>query len=186
MGKLILGESESESESEKTASPVSPSPSLPRGGERTATGTDALHLPSQTGTSRPVTSARTLYSKHQLCLLIHSSCSLRQYSPQFYKVIHDAIMPPKSPVTVARNLNGPGVLPVNPAALQTPPAKSSLRLKLEIRRLPPSLTKDEFQDAFGDEWRVGAGKIDWLEYRPGKVKRCARCVTLAGHTCLLP
>ncbi|KAJ9632524.1 hypothetical protein H2203_000929 [Taxawa tesnikishii (nom. ined.)] len=79
-------------------------------------------------------------------------------------------MPPKSPVTVARNLNGPGVLPVNPAALQTPPAKSSLRLKLEIRRLPPSLTKDEFQDAFGDEWRVGAGKIDWLEYRPGKVK----------------
>lgn len=85
-----------------------------------------------------------------------------------------AIMPPKGPVTIAKNPNG--VLPVNPAAVQSQNhhqqvAKSQVRLKLEVRRLPPGLTKDEFQNAFGEEWKVGGGNVDWLEYRQGKLRR---------------
>ncbi|KAF2152528.1 hypothetical protein K461DRAFT_321520 [Myriangium duriaei CBS 260.36] len=64
-----------------------------------------------------------------------------------------------------------GIIPVNPAAtIQPPAAKSTIRLKVIIRRLPPSLTRDEFDQAFGSEWEVGAGKIDWIEYRQGKVR----------------
>lgn len=82
-------------------------------------------------------------------------------------------MPPKGPVSIARNPNTTpsGVLPVDPASLQAQSTKATSRLKLEVRRLPPGLTLEEFRDAFGEEWRVGAGKVDWLEYRPGKVKR---------------
>jgi len=82
-------------------------------------------------------------------------------------------MPPKGPVTIAKNPNTGtgGILPVNPASLQTPSGKSAARLKLQIRRLPPGLTRDEFEQAFGDDWKQGAGKVDWIEYRQGKVKR---------------
>lgn len=79
-------------------------------------------------------------------------------------------MPPKGPVSIARPGTG-GVLPVNPANLQPQSAKPTIRLKLEVRRLPPGLTKEELEEAFGAEWRVGAGKVDWFEYRAGKVKR---------------
>ena len=82
-------------------------------------------------------------------------------------------MPPKGPVTVARN--GPpgsgGVLPINPANTQPQQPKSAVRLKLEVRRLPPGLTQDEFEQAFGDDWKKGSGRVDWLEYRQGKMKR---------------
>lgn len=82
-------------------------------------------------------------------------------------------MPPKGPVTIVKNPNSTasGVTPINPADTQNAPAKSAPRLKLEVRRLPPGLTKQEFEQAFGDEWKLGAGKVDWLEYRQGKVKR---------------
>lgn len=49
-----------------------------------------------------------------------------------------------------------------------PPAP---RLKLLIRRLPPGMTQQEFQDALGEEWKVGAGMADWLQYKPGKVSK---------------
>ncbi|KAJ5097881.1 hypothetical protein N7532_004882 [Penicillium argentinense] len=49
-----------------------------------------------------------------------------------------------------------------------PPAQ---RLKLLIRRLPPGFTQTEFDTALGDEWKVGAGKVDWLQYKPGKVSK---------------
>ncbi|KEQ87583.1 hypothetical protein M438DRAFT_257166, partial [Aureobasidium pullulans EXF-150] len=32
------------------------------------------------------------------------------------------------------------------------------------------LTKDEFLSALGDDWKVPSNKIDWLEYRCGKIK----------------
>ncbi|GAM85024.1 hypothetical protein ANO11243_030270 [Dothideomycetidae sp. 11243] len=63
-----------------------------------------------------------------------------------------------------------GVIHVNPAALQPAAPKSTPRLKLIIRRLPPALTRDEFESAFGPEWKVGAGKVDWFEYRSGKIR----------------
>lgn len=45
------------------------------------------------------------------------------------------------------------------------------RLKLLIRRLPPGLTQSELETALGDDWKVGAGKVDWLQYKPGKVSK---------------
>ncbi|KAJ5488558.1 hypothetical protein N7539_003448 [Penicillium diatomitis] len=45
------------------------------------------------------------------------------------------------------------------------------RLKLLIRRLPPGLTQNELEVALGEEWKVGAGKVDWLQYKPGKVSK---------------
>ncbi|KAK1009181.1 hypothetical protein LTR54_005982 [Friedmanniomyces endolithicus] len=76
-------------------------------------------------------------------------------------------MPPK---VIARNNDRPGVLPVNAAARAAPTKTSSARLKLEIRRLPPNLTLTEFEEVLGDEWKLGKGKTDWREYRPGKLR----------------
>ena len=71
--------------------------------------------------------------------------------------------------------NPNGVLPVtllqkNPQ-VQTSrgPKAAQPRLKLICRRLPPGLTKTEFVEALGDEWKLGAGKIDWINYRKGKI-----------------
>lgn len=63
-----------------------------------------------------------------------------------------------------------GIINVNPATLQSSPAKSA-RLKVVVRRLPPGLTQNEFEKELGDEYKVGAGKVDWMEYRLGKIKR---------------
>lgn len=68
-----------------------------------------------------------------------------------------------------------GVLPVTLLQKNTPtqttrgPKSAQPRLKLICRRLPPGLTKAEFVDALGDEWKVGGGKIDWMNYRKGKI-----------------
>ncbi|KAK5240117.1 hypothetical protein LTR16_011092, partial [Cryomyces antarcticus] len=69
-----------------------------------------------------------------------------------------------APVSIARR-NGPtnGVLPVPAATLQqggqhnrsSPSKTPAPRLKIEIRRLPPGLTRTEFETALGDEWKVG-------------------------------
>ncbi|KAJ6003284.1 hypothetical protein N7451_005831 [Penicillium sp. IBT 35674x] len=45
------------------------------------------------------------------------------------------------------------------------------RLKLLIRRLPPGLTQVELEGILGAEWKVGAGKVDWLQYKAGKVSK---------------
>ncbi|KAJ5083333.1 hypothetical protein N7456_012760 [Penicillium angulare] len=71
-----------------------------------------------------------------------------------------------------------GVLQIPAAATQKSgaPAKKvpkppAPRLKLLIRRLPPGLTQSELEGALGPEWKVGAGKVDWLQYKPGKVTK---------------
>lgn len=51
------------------------------------------------------------------------------------------------------------------------PKPPTPRLKLLIRRLPPGLTQAELESALGEEWKAGAGKIDWLQYKPGKVSK---------------
>ncbi|KAI8941415.1 hypothetical protein NX059_002638 [Plenodomus lindquistii] len=68
-----------------------------------------------------------------------------------------------------------GVAPVallqkNPPA-QPPrgPKAAPPRLKLICRRLPPGLTRPEFESVLGPEWKLGAGRIDWLNYRKGKI-----------------
>ncbi|KAF3005648.1 hypothetical protein E8E13_003610 [Curvularia kusanoi] len=72
-----------------------------------------------------------------------------------------------------------GVLPVavlqRNAPTQTPrgPKAAQPRLKLVARRLPPGLTKVEFETVLGPEWKVGAGKVDWFSYRKGKISKDA-------------
>ncbi len=68
-----------------------------------------------------------------------------------------------------------GVLPVAvlqrnaPAQAPRGPKAAQPRLKLVLRRLPPGLTKAEFEGIVGDEWKVGAGKVDWFKYEKGKI-----------------
>lgn len=72
-----------------------------------------------------------------------------------------------------------GVLQIPAAATQknasAPPKKApkpaAPRLKLLVRRLPPGLTQAEFETALGSEWKVGGGKVDWFQYKPGKVSK---------------
>jgi regulator of nonsense transcripts 3 len=74
-----------------------------------------------------------------------------------------------------------GMLPIPASATKKPtaapkPSKSQGRaglpkLRLIVRRLPPGLTEDEFQAALGDEWKVGAGKVDWAAYKEGKISK---------------
>lgn len=49
------------------------------------------------------------------------------------------------------------------------PKPVSPKLKVVIRRLAPGLTQSEFESALGDEWKCGAGKVDWITYRPGHI-----------------
>jgi regulator of nonsense transcripts 3 len=70
-----------------------------------------------------------------------------------------------------------GIIPVTalqknpPASAPRGPKAPAPRLKLVLRRLPPGLTKPEFETLLGDEWKVGAGKIDWLNYNKGKISK---------------
>ncbi|KAF2855955.1 hypothetical protein T440DRAFT_550365 [Plenodomus tracheiphilus IPT5] len=66
------------------------------------------------------------------------------------------------PVTLLQKNNAPSQAPRGPKAAQP-------RLKLVCRRLPPGLTKAEFEGLLGAEWKVGAGKLDWVSYRKGKI-----------------
>lgn len=49
------------------------------------------------------------------------------------------------------------------------PRKQADRLKVIIRRLPPGLTQSEFEAALGEGWGVGAGQVNWFDYKPGKI-----------------
>ena len=62
------------------------------------------------------------------------------------------------------------MLPVSGAIRAAFTKSPAARLKLEVRRLPPGLTLAEFEDTIGDEWKLGKGKVDWRDYRQGKVR----------------
>ncbi|MCJ1258090.1 hypothetical protein MMC24_005920 [Lignoscripta atroalba] len=52
------------------------------------------------------------------------------------------------------------------------PSKSAApRLKVVVRRLPPGLTQTEFEVALGTDWNVGGRKVDWANYKPGKISK---------------
>jgi len=78
-------------------------------------------------------------------------------------------------------MNTTGILPAPAAVLKkqsnpTIPTKSQSRvplpkLRLIIRRLPPGLTETEFLSALGEEWKVGAGKVDWAAYKEGRISK---------------
>ena len=93
------------------------------------------------------------------------------------------------PVVPASGANG--VLPISATVLQKnapasaprgPSSRASApRLKLVLRRLPPGLTKSEFEAALGDEWKVGGGKVDWMFYKTGKISK--EYVQISGKVC---
>ena len=83
-------------------------------------------------------------------------------------------------VTIARPARSNGVLSIpasatqkrvatEPEVLNSKPVTS--RLKIVVRRLPPGLTQAEFEDALGDDWRIGKGKVDWAIYKEGKISK---------------
>jgi regulator of nonsense transcripts 3 len=86
-------------------------------------------------------------------------------------------MAPSKPKFTIAKPNG-GVIPITaqnapaqangaPETAKTPAA----RLKVVVRRLPPGLTQGEFEAAVGEEWLVGGGNIDWMQYKPGKISQ---------------
>jgi regulator of nonsense transcripts 3 len=78
-----------------------------------------------------------------------------------------------------------GVLPVavlqKNAPSQAPrgPKAAAPRLKLICRRLPPGMTHAEFETILGDEWKAGAGKVDWMRWEQGKISKEYGTATLA-------
>jgi regulator of nonsense transcripts 3 len=70
-----------------------------------------------------------------------------------------------------------GVIPITvlqknpPASTPRGPKAQAPRLKLICRRLPPGLTKAEFETILGEEWKVGGGKVDWFSYKKGKISK---------------
>jgi regulator of nonsense transcripts 3 len=70
-----------------------------------------------------------------------------------------------------------GVLPVAVLQKNTQPQQprgpkpAQPRLKLVCRRLPPGLTRTEFETILGDEWKPGAAKVDWVSWRKGKISK---------------
>lgn len=81
-----------------------------------------------------------------------------------------------------------GILPVavlqksGPPQTSRGPKAAQPRLKLVLRRLPPGLTKAEFEAVIGDEWKLGAGKVDWFNYRKGKITKEYAAPSLSPHT----
>ena len=98
------------------------------------------------------------------------------------RAIATGMTPPASAprVTIARPARSNGVLsipasatqkrvPTEPEVHNSKPVTS--RLKIVIRRLPPGLTQAEFEDALGDNWRLGKGRVDWAIYKEGKISK---------------
>ncbi|KAK5662873.1 hypothetical protein OQA88_6284 [Cercophora sp. LCS_1] len=76
-----------------------------------------------------------------------------------------------APKVLSRKINGiagPSVNETPKAPRVKPPPEGE---KVVVRRLPPSMTEDEFVAILGDEWRVGNGKVGWVSYFPGKVSQ---------------
>jgi regulator of nonsense transcripts 3 len=98
-------------------------------------------------------------------------CAISQATTNVLAIPADqrAKMPPQAglngvvPVAVLQK-NTPSQAPRGPKAAQP-------RLKLICRRLPPGLTKTEFETIIGDEWKLGAGKVDWMSWKKGKISK---------------
>lgn len=58
-----------------------------------------------------------------------------------------------------------------PTPAKSAPKLPAPRLKLIIRRLPPGLTRAEFETSLGDDWKTGQGKVDWYLFKPGKISK---------------
>lgn len=77
------------------------------------------------------------------------------------------------PLSAVTDKHAPAVTPKNP-----PPQRATTqpRTKLVVRRLPPGITHAELDTALGDEWKAGQGKVNWADFRPGKISK--ECVSV--------
>ena len=87
---------------------------------------------------------------------------------------------PATRVTIARPSRSNGILSIPASSMQKKAGSVSegassrpslARLKILIRRLPPGLTQSEFDEALGDDWKIGGPKVDWAIYKEGKVSK---------------
>ena len=101
--------------------------------------------------------------------LVHACFALVLWTRQPHNPLRCAhAMPPK---IIAKNADKQGgVLPVSGATRAASLKAPGPKLKLEVRRLPPSLTLAEFEETLGDEWKLGNGKVDWRDYRQGRTR----------------
>ena len=85
--------------------------------------------------------------------------------------------PPRITIAKPNRPNGVLSVPVSTTQKKTTnapfrqPSQPLARLKLVVRRLPPGLTREEFEEVLGDEWKVGANRLSWVAYREGKVSK---------------
>ncbi|KAL9625156.1 MAG: hypothetical protein Q9160_000557 [Pyrenula sp. 1 TL-2023] len=73
-------------------------------------------------------------------------------------------------------LPAPSAIMKKPGSSTTPATKPVVRapdpkLKLILRRLAPGLTQTELENALGDEWKAGGGKVEWYAYKQGKISK---------------
>ncbi|KAH3918665.1 hypothetical protein HBH56_039590 [Parastagonospora nodorum] len=119
------------------------------------------------GLSIPLTYAPLSPTRHQTPNTKHQSPIINHQSP----ISNHVEMAPQAGVN--------GVLPVAVLQKNAPsqpsrgPKQAQPRLKLVCRRLPPGLTRSEFETMVGDEWKPGAGKVDWVNWRKGKISKDA-------------
>lgn len=93
-----------------------------------------------------------------------------------------AATPPRQPVIMSRRGNqraNGAIPPVNHTNMRSPPTNqpamqtrnTGIRLKIQVRRLPPGLTEAEFKEAIGEDWLPGKERVDWMSYQPGKISK---------------
>lgn len=80
------------------------------------------------------------------------------------------------PVTIAKPQGG--VLPISAVTDKNPHARPlaqkqqpQQKTKVVLRRLPPGITRAEVEAALGDDWKLGAGKVAWADFKPGKISK---------------
>lgn len=83
--------------------------------------------------------------------------------------------------TQVKNAKPGGVLPIsitngkaqqNANGVLTQPFRSSpSKLKVVIRRLPPGLTRDEYEQSMGPDWKTGSSNVGWMFFKAGKTSK---------------
>ena len=74
-----------------------------------------------------------------------------------------------TPQVLSRKANGAPSAATNDAPKPTKTKVPPEGEKVVVRRLPPGMTQEEFFALLGDSWKSGNGKVDWVEYCPGKI-----------------
>lgn len=84
--------------------------------------------------------------------------------------------PSSGKASVVTRSNGVLAIPASATQKRTSSMKpftkvTAPRMKILIRRLPPGLTSTEFENGLGEEWRATGERVDWVQFKPGKVSK---------------